>query len=234
MKNSAIIYEGPSMLDGSPIIVAISGFAEASDNTKTGSMLQMWIMPRDVSPKDAIKTGEDASVCGDCKRRPSVARSVGKRPCYVKTWQAPHSVWSAIQRDTVPVATAEHMAIAAFRKLRLGAWGDPAAVPQDVLEAWASNATDVTGYCHQWQHERFKWLRRWCMASADSPEEQDQARAKGWRSFVVLEPDQTATGKSVNCPASAEAGKRTTCADCRACGGLSSKAKADMFIMEHR
>ena len=38
--NGRILYEGPSMLDGAPIVVIATGFAERTANAKTGSMIQ--------------------------------------------------------------------------------------------------------------------------------------------------------------------------------------------------
>jgi hypothetical protein len=67
--NSAIIWEGPSMLDGAPIIVIATGLAQDSQNTKTGNLIQTWIMRADVDPMRAIREGLDASICGDCKHR---------------------------------------------------------------------------------------------------------------------------------------------------------------------
>ena len=52
-------YEGPSMIDGSPI-VAIATIS--SRNGKTGSIVQTWIMPADIDPLTAIKTGYDSAV----------------------------------------------------------------------------------------------------------------------------------------------------------------------------
>ena len=37
----------------------------------------------------------------------------------------------------------------------------------------------------------------------------------------------------VSCPASAEAGRKTTCESCKACGGTSAKAKASIVIEAH-
>src|SRR3546814_4866747 len=39
-----ILYEGPSKLDGKPIAVIASGLAKASRNTKTGAMVQTYII----------------------------------------------------------------------------------------------------------------------------------------------------------------------------------------------
>ena len=82
-----IIYKGPSLIDGSPII-AIATLN--SSNSKTGAMVQTWIMRSDIEPHHAIKTGADISVCGDCPHRPANNGS-----CYVLTFQAPLSIYRA-------------------------------------------------------------------------------------------------------------------------------------------
>ena len=64
--NKGIIYKGPSLLDGKPI-VAIATYSDR--NTKTGKVLQTYIIRSDISPLEASKTGEDFSICGDCKLR---------------------------------------------------------------------------------------------------------------------------------------------------------------------
>ena len=52
---AGIIYQGPSLLDGLPI-VAIATYSDK--NTKTGKVLQTYIMRSDISPLDASKTGK--------------------------------------------------------------------------------------------------------------------------------------------------------------------------------
>jgi hypothetical protein len=92
-QNGVILYRGPSMLDGAPIVAILTGLASSSLNPKTGDMLQTWIIREDVSPVDATRTGDDASVCGDCKHRPANMGS-----CYVTVFQAPRSVHAAYHR----------------------------------------------------------------------------------------------------------------------------------------
>ena len=64
--NGRVLYEGPSMLDGVPIVVIATGFAESSANDKTGAMIQTWILRQDIPPHHAFKSGEGSSVCGGC------------------------------------------------------------------------------------------------------------------------------------------------------------------------
>jgi hypothetical protein len=64
--SSGIIYRGPSLIDGAPIVV----IATYSDrNKKTGTMLQTYIIREDVDPREASKTGADISICGTCPHR---------------------------------------------------------------------------------------------------------------------------------------------------------------------
>lgn len=59
-----IILEGPPPIDGAPIVAILNGATgRSSANRKTGAMAQLWIIRADISPVDAIHTGEDASVC---------------------------------------------------------------------------------------------------------------------------------------------------------------------------
>lgn len=227
--NGLILYEGPSALDGSPIVVVATGLAKATRNEKTGDMVQTWIMRADVEPHEAVKSGADASVCGSCIHRPASGGS-----CYVKVFQAPLSVWRAYKRGVYARATlAEASEAVAGRVVRLGSYGDPAAAPVAVWEALTAKAKGWTGYTHQWRDapDAFKRL---CMASADSEAEAVTARAFGWRTFRVRTADEGLTAKAeFVCPASSEAGYKTDCASCRACMGTASKARVSPVIIAH-
>jgi hypothetical protein len=126
----------------------------------------------------------------------------------------------------------------AGRKVRLGTYGDPAAVPAYVWDMLLEHAAGHTGYTHQWASGKADHVKQWCMASADTMSEFAEAKFAGWRTFRVR--SENATGaeglKYVNemaCPASAEQGKRLTCEDCMACsGGIDSK-KASVTIVVH-
>ena len=54
-----IAYEGPSEIDGRPIVVIVNKLS-GSDNAKTGAdLVQTFIIRSDVNPVDALKTGDD-------------------------------------------------------------------------------------------------------------------------------------------------------------------------------
>jgi hypothetical protein len=133
-------------------------------------------------------------------------------------------------RGNVPTVTpAEFEKIVSGRKLRWGAYGDPAAIPHALVDRFSRAASSVTGYTHQW---RFGFaLQDFLMASCDTHEDVRDARELGYRAFFV---DASESGmkrldrKTMNCPASAEMGKKLKCEDCMACGGLSSGRKSEV------
>ena len=211
-----IIYEGPSLLDGQPIVAVLTGHEKPSANDKTGTMAQLWIMPRDTAPNESLRTGEDESVCGDCPLRGVLGK---QRACYVAVHQAPLSVWKKYQRGGYP-AWIPGLAIPTHPKVegvRLGAWGDPAALPFHILVALTEQFEGWTGYTHQWrqlgpQHASL------LMASVETAEQAAEARAAGWRTYGLEEDDE-----SILCPATSHG---ITCSDCGLCKGTASGAKS--------
>lgn len=218
--NSYVVYSGPSQLDGAPIVMIATGFKSPSENPKTGPMIQTWILRRDVSPDVAGKDGRDESVCGQCPLRTKVIDSKPHRACYVRLHEAPSSVYRKFMRGEYPYVT-DPKALAllfAGQKVRLGSYGDPAAVPFGVLSAILAQATNHTAYTHQWKTCDPR-LRHIAMASVESQDEQSHATSAGWRTFRILRPQEPMNGGEILCPASEEAGKRTTCAKCSLCNG---------------
>jgi len=221
-----ILYEGPSMIDGAPIVVIANRIDTASNNNKTGAMVQTFIMRQDIAPHDALKTGDDSSICGDCTHRPANGGS-----CYVRVFQAPLSTWKAYKRGRyLKITPAQSTALFADRFFPLGTYGDPAAAPFQVWRAATLKTKGHNGYTHQWR--AFSAFKTLCMASADSVDEATQAQAQGWRTFRVKKSHE-AINNEVTCPASKEAGAKTSCVDCRACGGTSAKARASIVINDH-
>ena len=237
--NGVILWQGASLIDGAPIVVIATGLkGKASRNAKTGHMVQTWIMRSDIAPNDAIKSGQDRSVCGDCNLRPfnqpAKVKGVKRRkPCYVRVWQAPRSVYDGFQRGIYSAVTPdEARAMLAGRELRLGSYGNPSAAPFEVWSTAAADTSGRTGYVHNWRTCDNRWSGL-VMASVESMAEALDARKLGYRLFRVRQPGEELAKGEVKCPASKEAGFKTTCSACVACGGHSSKAKADIAILAH-
>lgn len=229
--NGLVLYKGPSLLDGKPIVVIATGLANSSSNSKTGDIIQTWIIRSDIKPTDAINTGDDASICGSCPHRGTIenGKNVG-RSCYVTVFQAPLNVYKTYHRGRYPLWNGDPEVFSG-RKVRLGAYGDPAAVPRKVWRDVLAKASGWTGYTHQWANLHIDdRLRQWCMASADSAGEQAVAEARGWRTFRVRTSEENLAVTEIACPASDEAGKVTQCANCMLCGGGSKLAKSIAII----
>lgn len=212
--SGAVIYDGPSRLDGERILVIVTGLDRPSKNPKTGAMIQCWILCADLSPVAASQSGADASVCGGCKLRHFTSAGTGRPICYVGLIHAPRAVWDAWSRGKYP--TVQPHEIPRNRPIRLGAYGDPSAVPLRVWRALCGHGH--TAYTHGWRTRPA--LATLAMASVDTPAEATEAQAKGWRTFRVRSSAADPLLPSeIVCPASAEGGKRTTCSACQLCDG---------------
>lgn len=211
-----VIYDGPSKIDGKRIIVVATGF-NGSDNPKTGNMVQLWILPWKENPIVAYAKGNDTSVCGDCKHRSP--KSGGWGTCYVSIHQAPYQVWNAFKRGRYEPVNNMNMHAFEGKHVRLGSYGDPAAVPFEVWEKVCSIAKGYTGYTHLWNRSFCdKRLKQYCMASVDSMKELKRAQKKGWRTFRIRF-DNSICENEIVCPASKEAGEKTNCQSCGFCNG---------------
>jgi len=227
-----VVWRGVSQLDGVTPVVVLATYdtdpsGSSSVNKKTGNMAQTWILHEDVEPHVALRSGLDGAICGSCPQR-SVAAG-GSGACYVTVFRAPLSVWKMYKSGQ-----AKPFDIERFRglKVRFGAYGDPAAAPLEVWQSIAEVAQAVTGYTHAWRScdARFRY---YCMASADSLEDYRDARKIGYRAFVVRSANSPKPLGLVPCPASEEAGSRTTCSECLQCGGTSNGRRADITILAH-
>lgn len=228
--NGAVIYEGPSRIDGQPIVVIVTGLTNASTNTKTDDMVQSWILRADISPLEALRTKQDASICGGCPHRPQevgfkMVKGVQvqtwfRRSCYVNVAQAPTAVWNAYKRGSYRRMTATELSAAtAGRLVRLGSYGDPAAAPLAVWQAYTAQASGWTGYTHQWKSERLRDIAALCQASVDSVEEAAKAKSLGLGYFRVAPIGGERLPDEEGCPASKELGAVTSCASCKKCDG---------------
>ena len=151
-SNGVELWRGPSAFDGSPVVVVATGIRRPTLNSKTGDMVQTWILPQDTKPNEATRTGADVAVCGDCIHRPSTARETGNAPCYVRTYEAPRSVWQAWREGRYTAVTPNQgRDLFAGSRFRQGSWGDPVAAPLALWSALTARAASRTGYTHAWQ-----------------------------------------------------------------------------------
>ena len=185
MANGYILFEGKSEIDGQDIVVIATGFENGSKNSKTGSMIQTWILCKDIDPREANKLGLDYSICGDCKLRGTAVdassdRKLAKdRACYVAIYQAPLNVWKTYKKGGY-TRVRGHKDVAELgldETIRLGSYGDPSAVPSYVWDSLLAKSKGRTGYTHQTVNQRYDL----CMKSADSLDEALDAWSNGIR-----------------------------------------------------
>lgn len=211
-----IIYEGPSKLNSEPIVAILT---KGSKNRKTGAMGQLWILPQSEAPVTSVQTGKDEAVCGNCPMR----RLKGGA-CYVNPGHGPQAVWKAWKRGRYENSGLKNLE--PFAEIRLGAWGDPAALPFGVVKRLLKASKSHTGYTHQWRtcDPRLKGL---VMASCDTEKDYFEAKRAGWRTFrVVSEYDEMLPSERV----CANDSHGIQCADCMACHGGYG---ADIVIKVH-
>lgn len=208
---------GYILFEDSVRIVIATGFTRASANAKTGSMIQIWILVKAENPLDAIKSGSDVAVCGDCPLRGTLGKG---RACYVNLGQAPLAVWRAWQRGTYQTLAAnspDYDLLFTGRAVRFGAYGDPVFIPFEIVSRIAGFAKKHTGYTHQWQNPLYSAYKRFVMASADSAALGTLARSQGWRTFRVTPVGQLVLDAAeIVC---ANTTKGISCEQCGLCNG---------------
>ena len=220
MINGAIIYKGASCINGDPVVLIVTNISAPSLNKKTSDMLQTWILPdNDKTPQQNVDAGSDVSVCGGCKRRHYLGGD-----CYVKPWRDVGSVFKSYKRGNYPFFNNKLVKKYPRIKntpLRIGSYGEPAAIPFIAWFRLLRHVTAWTGYTHQWQRVDFDHrLKKYVVASVDNFVEKDQAQALGFHTYRVGNYNN-AQHDEINCPASIEQGNRLNCAECLRCNGQS-------------
>ena len=215
-----IVYEGPSQIDGGPIVGVLTGIKNVSANRKTGPMVQLWIMRADADPITALREGTDESVCGQCPLRGEAGK---RRGCYVSIGQAVRSIWMKYKADGYPRQTfRQAIPTLAGRRIRLGAYGDPAALPSGLLRQLVKVSARHTGYTHQWRE--FPRLKDIVMASVESVEEMEEAQSKGWRTYRIVQSFTDIDEKTeIECPNTT---KGLMCFECALCDGNKKGTKS--------
>ena len=229
-----IIDHGFSPIDGKPY-VAIATFS--SKNGKTGNMIQVWIIRQDISPLDAIATGADYSICGDCRHRGVTGDNIPEgvkveRSCYVLVGREVMAVWRAYQAGSYHGTYSPDQVTTFFedRYIRWGSYGDPSIIKPDVVSYLNSLADGHTGYTHQWRKSFAQVFKGVFQASCDGLQDYLEASAHGWRCFSVVAADQENIGWDIGktCPATVE-NSAAKCITCKLCDG----AKQDIKVQAH-
>ena len=216
-----IFYKGRSPIDGAQIV----GIATLeSKNQKTGDMVQTWILRTDTHPLEARRTGLDRSHCGDCPMHSE---------CYIEWGKAPSNVWRTYHRGgylDLRRKPALMRRLTMGRMVRLGAAGDPSMIPLQYWLRLLETSEGWTGYTHQWREPWAQPMRELCMSSVESLEDQDLARAMGWRTYRIRRQNDALARNEIACPSDTTGRK---CIDCMACDGALKPSAASVAIVVH-
>ena len=165
---------------------------------------------------------------GEVNDDPKRKQAKGRR-CYVNLGQGVLIVYKSFLRGVYQIAdnTADRNTIGRGRFVRIGTYGDPAAVPADVWTDLLAEATTFTAYSHQ-----SGWRPDIAMQSADNRAQAIAHWKAGRRTFrVIADLGDLDKANEALCPASKEAGRRVQCTACKLCKG-SSLGKS-IAIVEH-
>lgn len=233
-KYGLVLWRGLSLYDQTPIMAVLTHVRRPTLNRELGDCAQIAILPYEAPPVEAQRDGRDVSVCGSCPQRPSQGGG-----CYVSAAHGPQRTWFAarglgegtLSREYPP---ATDWRVLGLKRLRIGSWGDPAAVPIPVWDSvrWFARR-GFLAYTHGWHLDRCQTMRTWCMASVDSPDEQRRATSMGWRTFRTRTSSSPLLPGERMCPKAAESPThgRVTCRMCGQCDGTGRGARRPNYAI---
>ena len=191
----------------------------ASNNVKTGPMIQIWIMARNVHPVESRRTGHDATL--QCQGCPYASN----QGCYVSPLplMALYRTYKKGGYSHLQIGSAEWNSFFEGGSVRFGAYGNPSMLPLALVQDIAERAYSHTGYFHDWNimpMELAKSYGRFFMASCE-PHNVEHAQNLGLRTFTVV--SEAPKGRAIGIECLADA-KGVQCIDCGLCDGNARSA----------
>jgi len=201
--NGATIWEGRSRFNGKPMAAIITW---NSSNKKTGDMAQVWFIPS--APISEIK-----SVCGKCPL---------SKACYVVPLRGPMVVWKAYRAGRYP----KWDRLPINKPVRIGAWGDPGSIPEDILEFLISKCSHgYTMYTHSQHTISLPPTMNLGMISVETKGQAAGYQSLGYRTFRVTKNGDSLLKGEIWCPY-----PKVQCRGCLLCG---SRGKKSIVIPVH-
>lgn|GEM_PF-2283051 len=111
--------------------------------------------------------------------------------------------------------------------IRFGTYGEPTLIPFGLVSNMVKASKSHTGYTHQWSKKPD--YSAFFMASTHNEGQANMAQKLGFRSFIATDKKLE---NAVVCPASNEAGFKSTCEKCGLCSGQ-RKGTKNIQILEH-
>jgi hypothetical protein len=185
---------------------------------------------------------KDGAVCFDCPY--SMGSGAELKGCYthkmmqysgmvsqLRSVALKHKRWDDIPKFDEGIH-AVIVGMCAGKYVRFGTYGEPVLIPIELMRDICAVAKSWTGYTHQWRKPWAYDYRQFFMASTHNLEQTELAETMGWQSFMDDSTHTKHTGM-VNCPASKEAGYKSTCSKCTLCSGTTGKGSKSVYIFNH-
>ena len=191
-----------------------------TSNPKTGNMIQVWFLLKDINPVEALKLGLDAeTICKDCP----FANGQG---CYVVIHQAPLQVWKKYHEGRYQkLDPKDYAKVFRFRKVRFGAYGNPSLLPISIIKSIAKVCQGWTGYFHDWKTNPLaNEYSKYFMASTETLSSYKLAKSLAYRVFHV------SPNKPEGSRECANSSHNLTCENCNLCDGGNGR---DVWINPH-
>jgi len=211
--------------NGKEKILQVYSFSDAqftyvSESVKNGQK---------IDPKTFFDLAD--SVCFDCPFRAYLK-------CYTHKYQQYSgfiSMLKSIAREfknvqevpSIHLLEKKIVEISNDRYIRFGTYGEPTLLPLNLVSSMVKASKSHTGYTHQWAKKPD--YAAFFMASTHNENQANMAQKIGFRSFIAT--DKPLAG-AVVCPASKEAGFKSTCEKCGLCSGQ-RKGTKNIQILEH-
>lgn len=209
-------------------------FQSESTNSKTGNTVQIFIIPLAWVIEGKI-LDDDTAVCFDCVHSRNKEKS-----CYVRKGHANMGLGTKVRslhKKLDTIGEYDDNILESIIKMctgsvvRFGAYGEPVLLGEELVYLISKVAKGWLGYTHQWMRPEYRWSSAYFMASTETVLMTNLAIKLGFRPFFVT--DDISINGSVLCPASKQAGRKTTCEKCLLCSGTSGKGKKGVNIPKH-
>jgi hypothetical protein len=230
VKNAILVFKldktsNSKISNGKEKILQVYSFSDDQFNYVAESMAK----GTKISPKQFFDLAD--AVCFDCPFR-------GYLKCYTHKYQQYSgflSMLKSIVREftelkyipSVHLLEKRIVEISQGRYIRFGTYGEPTLLPVNLVGDMVKVSKSHTGYSHQWAKK--PEFSAYFMASTHTEGQAKQAEKLGFRSFIAT---NKTLDNAIICPASKEAGFKSTCEKCGLCSG-ERKGKKHVQILEH-
>jgi len=223
------------VLGGAEIILVVYGFS-GINNRKLGPMIEASVFVAAEKPSTAADDGRDSAVCGDCPGRPT-----NWGYCYVQIPVEVDKTWEAARDLPADLKLAYAQIRDSGWPIRLGVYGDAAAVPFEIVEALVqATATEdgklrYSGFTHQWSHPNFDHRHlKYLAPSVEFVAEREELKQHfpTVMTYRIVRNAEEMLAGEIKCKGGVEP-EADKCCECMSCGGTEGIARRDRVVVVH-